>query len=760
MNDPLRKTLDALNGTRENGSGWEAKCPAHDDNTPSLSVGTNAAEAVLLNCHAGCSTEAILDAAGLEWSDLFPDDPSSSGGATRRPAPRPQPPQEPAEPDAEGIAREDVKAWCSALLDGEKGAQREARAYLTETRGLRLNTLRAHLVGLRHLHGQWWICFPVVSGGRVPRVKRVAFDPAAGVWAGEGKKIRTDGGGSGLYWTADLQSASGPLLLCEGELDAIHARGQGFPAVTGTAGAGTFRAEWAREIAEAAREGVVTCYDGDEVGRENAPEVARKLASEGVTASVADLPEGKDVNDVLRAEGGKEHLRQIIADATPPAGEDAEGEALEPPAAPAESGTDEPGGWQAFPVEALPGPVARYVRASAAAVGCAEAMVALPVLSSLSAAAGSAARLRLKRTWTEPATLWTMLVAPSGSAKSPAMKQALRPVYRREREAKDEFERAFADWKAGSGDAPEEDRPERTRYRTGDATPESIMKLLGENPRGLLLARNELGAWLGSFDRYAQGAADLQFWIEVWDGMQASRDRAGDGNVTVDNPAVPITGTIQPGALSEKLTPVHFESGFAARFLLACPPCEPLAWTEADVTRETEAKFEEVLNRLYALPQRTEVKLGAEAKREWVRFYNRANQEAHDFEAGAARAVAMKASRYGARLALLMHLARRAAGETSADEVESESMTRALVLARWLRRETLRVHDRLDLVESARPPVMRFLDMLPAGSFETKDAKAVADRLDVPRRTRYDWMKRLVERGLLEKIRRGHYRKP
>jgi hypothetical protein len=623
-----------------------------------------------------------------------------------------------------------------------------------------LNTLRAHLVGLRHLHGQWWICFPVVSEGRVPRVKRVAFDPAAGVWAGEGKKIRTDGGGSGLYWTADLQSASGPLLLCEGELDAMHARQHGFPAVTGTAGAGTFRAEWAREIAEAAREGVVTCYDGDEAGRENAPEVARKLASEGVTASVADLPEGKDVNDVLRAEGGKEHLRQIIADATPPAGEDAEGEAPEPPAAPAESETDEPGGWQPFPVEALPGPVAGYVRASAAAVGCAEAMVALPVLSSLSAAAGSAARLHLKRAWSEPATLWTMLVAPSGSAKSPAMKQALRPVYRREREAKDEFERAFADWKARSGDAPEEDRPERTRYRTGDATPESIVKLLGENPRGLLLARNELGAWLGSFDRYAQGAADLQFWIEVWDGMQASRDRAGDGNVTVDNPAVPITGTIQPGALSEKLTPVHFESGFAARFLLASPPSEPLTWTEADVTRETEAEFEEVLNRLYALPQGTEARLSGEAKRQWVRFYDRANEEAHDFEAGAARAVAMKAVRYAARLALLVHLGRRAAGETSADEVDSESMTQGLMLARWLRRETLRVHDRLDLVESARPPVMRFFNMLPAGSFETKDAKAVADRLDVPRRTRYDWMKRLVDRGLLEKIRRGHYRKP
>jgi 5S rRNA maturation endonuclease (ribonuclease M5) len=154
---------------------------------------------------------------------------------------------------------------------------------------------------------------PVVSEGRV---KRVAFDPAAGARAGEGKKIRTDGGGSGLYWTANLQSASGPLLVCEGELDAMHAQQHGFPAVTGTAGAGTFRAEWAREIAEAAREGVVTCYDGDEAGRENGAKVARKLASEGVTASVAELPQGKDVNDVLTEEG-PERLREIVGEAMP-----------------------------------------------------------------------------------------------------------------------------------------------------------------------------------------------------------------------------------------------------------------------------------------------------------------------------------------------------------------------------------------------------------------------------------------------------------
>jgi 5S rRNA maturation endonuclease (ribonuclease M5) len=466
---------------RENGNGWKAKCPAHDDSTPSLSVTGKTSGEVLLSCFAGCDAEAVLDAAGLSFADLYPD--RGDGAAT--PA---QPPRKERSRKPKGIGADDVNGWCNTLLDGEKGAHRRAREYLVEKRGIAPELLRSRRVGLRHDKGIWWIVFPLaVESGRVTLRKERGFDPGALDWKRDdgGKPfMRTKGGGSCLVVMGNDEDAR--LLLCEGETDAFAARSNGFNAAFGSAGAGTFKREWAERIARLNVESVTVCYDGDDAGRKGAQKAADLLVSEGVHVTVAVLLDEADVNDVLTEEG-PERLREIIADATP------YDDAPEPPPAPAESET---GGWQPFPVEALPGPAADYVRAGAAAVGCAEAMVALPVLSSLSAAAGSAARLRLKRTWRAPATLWTMVVAPSGSAKSPAMKQALRPVHRRERDAKDEFERAFAEWKARE-DAPEEDRPGRTRYRTGDATPESIMKLLGENPRGLLLARNELGAWLG-----------------------------------------------------------------------------------------------------------------------------------------------------------------------------------------------------------------------------------------------------------------------
>lgn len=46
---------------RRSGSCWMAKCPAHDDNNPSLSI-REVDGKVLLHCHAGCKQSDVIDA--------------------------------------------------------------------------------------------------------------------------------------------------------------------------------------------------------------------------------------------------------------------------------------------------------------------------------------------------------------------------------------------------------------------------------------------------------------------------------------------------------------------------------------------------------------------------------------------------------------------------------------------------------------------------------------------------------------------------
>ena len=65
------EVLTRLQSVARNGEGWKAKCPAHEDPAPSLSIREGIDGRTLLNCHAGCSAEAIVAATGLTLNDLF-----------------------------------------------------------------------------------------------------------------------------------------------------------------------------------------------------------------------------------------------------------------------------------------------------------------------------------------------------------------------------------------------------------------------------------------------------------------------------------------------------------------------------------------------------------------------------------------------------------------------------------------------------------------------------------------------------------------
>lgn len=126
--DPLDEVLDRLDRVRRSGARWSARCPAHPDRTPSLSIGTGDDGRVLLTCWAGCTVDDIVAALGLDMRDLYPPHVGrgARSGPYRPPAPRPAtssppapagpptPVEEPAEssPWALTWAPELLAAWC------------------------------------------------------------------------------------------------------------------------------------------------------------------------------------------------------------------------------------------------------------------------------------------------------------------------------------------------------------------------------------------------------------------------------------------------------------------------------------------------------------------------------------------------------------------------------------------------------------------------------------------------------------------------
>lgn len=71
----LDTLLTKLDHVRKSGEGYVARCPAHEDKAPSLSVRAGNDGRALLYCHAGCEWSAIVAALGLDPSDLFDRDP-------------------------------------------------------------------------------------------------------------------------------------------------------------------------------------------------------------------------------------------------------------------------------------------------------------------------------------------------------------------------------------------------------------------------------------------------------------------------------------------------------------------------------------------------------------------------------------------------------------------------------------------------------------------------------------------------------------
>lgn len=65
--------ISRLERVKRTGAGrYQARCPAHADRGPSLSIRELDDGRVLMHCFAGCDTHSVLSALGLSFDDLYP----------------------------------------------------------------------------------------------------------------------------------------------------------------------------------------------------------------------------------------------------------------------------------------------------------------------------------------------------------------------------------------------------------------------------------------------------------------------------------------------------------------------------------------------------------------------------------------------------------------------------------------------------------------------------------------------------------------
>lgn len=227
--------------------------------------------------------------------------------------------------------------------------------------------------------------------------------------------------------------------------------------------------------------------------------------------------------------------------------------------------------WHPFPVHLLPPTLARYVDSAARSVNVAPDMVAVPLLAALASAVGNYASFNAKGEWTEPGILWTAVVAPSGDGKSPAQSAALAFIREAQNEAISNYRRARAEARKSGGDIPR-----RKVLMTNNATLEGLARAIEENPRGILIEREEVAGVFKASNQYKSGrGCDTEDLLSCYDAKPLIATRKGDGSVDVERAAVSITGGIQPGIARRLLAKNDSEfivNGLAARLLMALPP--------------------------------------------------------------------------------------------------------------------------------------------------------------------------------------------
>ena len=254
---------------------WIARCPAHADKTPSLSVSKGEGDRILFHCHAGCDVEAIVESMGLMMSDLHPtggERPLSisfnnSNQASKKPA----------------LSDPITTAVIEKLHHQLDGQQRD---YLRTERMLTDEVIDRYRLGFEERGSSRRLTIPIADEESIYRDIRCWLPPEARQ-ANDSKMMhwKSGYGAARLFPLDQLQSAE--LILCEGELDALALISHGIAAITATCGAST----WPDALSGAfAGKSVTILLDNDEAGQKGALKRAESLSAHGVKVRIAQWP--------------------------------------------------------------------------------------------------------------------------------------------------------------------------------------------------------------------------------------------------------------------------------------------------------------------------------------------------------------------------------------------------------------------------------------------------------------------------------------
>lgn len=235
-------------GGRRSGSGWVARCPAHEDRSPSLSISEFNGK-VLFKCHAGCAQSSVIEA--LKHQGLWGD---------RK--------RETHEPKVEI----DLKSRSSDL----KSSSREDPP---------------KLVAEYHYHDEQGELLYTVERYEPKTFRQKAANGSRSLNGVRRVPYR-------LPYVLEAVKAGKTVYICEGEKDVHTALGLGLVATCCAGGANNWKEEFGSYFVGAL---VVVVPDQDEPGRKYRDSVVASLTGKAHAIKVLNPRVGKDLTDWVQS---------------------------------------------------------------------------------------------------------------------------------------------------------------------------------------------------------------------------------------------------------------------------------------------------------------------------------------------------------------------------------------------------------------------------------------------------------------------------
>jgi hypothetical protein len=221
-------------------------------------------------------------------------------------------------------------------------------------------------------------------------------------------------------------------------------------------------------------------------------------------------------------------------------------------------------------------------------------MVAVPMLGFAGSVIGNRLHLILKNSYREFPTLYLAIIAPPGSAKTPALGLAQWPLdalqteeERSFREHKARFDDDLETWRQGkeSERGPKPLKPRLRDYFSSNLTLEALIDMFDRSP-GVAIIRDEILGWVQSMDQYRGGkGSDRQEYLALWSAKTIKLDRKGVEPIYRRYPVCCVVGGIQPDLVGGLHHVAQKRDGFVERLLPIVPDVQPMPWTEESISQ-------------------------------------------------------------------------------------------------------------------------------------------------------------------------------